>query len=160
MWRRKTGAKAGRGEMRCCDGRGCKVRGRKPASEVPSATRPGYHRGCRGTNEKNRRDANSGLRHNAELQSRRAPLCRRWPALITYASVLLGLTWAGLAPLIAPALPGAFRYSMTSSASARSLGAMVRPIAFAVLRLITSSYLVGACTGRSAGFSPLRMRST
>src|SRR6516164_9156733 len=28
------------------------------------------------------------------------------------------------------------------------------------LRLITSSYLVGACTGRSAGFSPLRMRST
>src|SRR6516225_4639460 len=28
-----------------------------------------------------------------------------------------------------------------------------------VLRLITSSYLVGACTGRSAGFSPLRIRS-
>jgi hypothetical protein len=25
--------------------------------------------------------------------------------------------------------------------------------------LITSSYFVGACTGRSAGFSPLRMRS-
>ena len=35
-----------------------------------------------------------------------------------------------------------------------------RPSALAVLRLITSSYLVGACTGRSAGFSPLRMRST
>src|SRR4029450_11096716 len=30
-----------------------------------------------------------------------------------------------------------------------------RPSALAVLRLITSSYLVGACTGRSAGFSPL-----
>jgi hypothetical protein len=30
----------------------------------------------------------------------------------------------------------------------------------AVFRLITSWYLVGACTGRSAGFSPLRMRST
>ena len=28
------------------------------------------------------------------------------------------------------------------------------------LRLITNSYLVGACTGRSAAFSPLRMRST
>jgi hypothetical protein len=28
------------------------------------------------------------------------------------------------------------------------------------LRLITNSYLVGACTGRSAGFSPLRMRLT
>ena len=25
---------------------------------------------------------------------------------------------------------------------------------------MTSSYLVGACTGKSAGFSPLRMRST
>ena len=35
-----------------------------------------------------------------------------------------------------------------------------RPSAFAVLRLITNSYFVGACTGRSAGFSPLRMRST
>ena len=35
-----------------------------------------------------------------------------------------------------------------------------RPSALAVLRLITISYLVGACTGRSAGFSPLRMRST
>ena len=34
------------------------------------------------------------------------------------------------------------------------------PSALAVLRLITSSYLVGACTGRSAGFSPLRIRST
>src|SRR5262249_59990737 len=30
---------------------------------------------------------------------------------------------------------------------------MARPSAFAVLRLITSSYFVGACTGRSAGFS-------
>jgi hypothetical protein len=33
-----------------------------------------------------------------------------------------------------------------------------RPSAFAVLRLMTSSYLVGACTGRSAGFSPFKMR--
>ena len=35
-----------------------------------------------------------------------------------------------------------------------------RPSARAVLRLMTSSYLVGACTGRSAGFSPFRIRST
>jgi hypothetical protein len=28
------------------------------------------------------------------------------------------------------------------------------------LRLITSSYFVACCTGRSAGFSPLRSRST
>src|SRR5262249_22129338 len=51
-------------------------------------------------------------------------------------------------------------HSITSSARAGSVSGTVRPIAFAVLRLITSSYLVGACTGRSAGFSPLRMRST
>ena len=32
--------------------------------------------------------------------------------------------------------------------------------AFAVLRLITSSNLVGCSTGRSAGFAPLKIRST
>ena len=32
--------------------------------------------------------------------------------------------------------------------------------ALAVLRFITNSNLVGPCTGRSAGFSPLKMRST
>jgi hypothetical protein len=51
-------------------------------------------------------------------------------------------------------------YSITSSARASSDGGTRRPSALAVLRLIASSYLVGACTGRSAGFSPLRMRST
>ena len=51
-------------------------------------------------------------------------------------------------------------YSITSSARASSEGGTVRPSALAVLRFITSSYLVGACTGRSLGFSPLRMRST
>ena len=34
-----------------------------------------------------------------------------------------------------------------------------RPSALAVFRLITSSNLVGCMTGRSAGFSPLRMAS-
>src|SRR6516164_7600614 len=52
------------------------------------------------------------------------------------------------------------RYSITSSARASSVVGTSRPSAFAVFRLIASSYLVGACTGRSAGFSPLRMRST
>ena len=51
-------------------------------------------------------------------------------------------------------------HSMTSSARASSDGGTMSPSAFAVLRLMTSSYFVGACTGRSAGFSPLRMRST
>src|SRR6516162_5914263 len=44
---------------------------------------------------------------------------------------------------------------MTSSAVANSVSGMVRPRALAVLRFMTVSYLVGACTGRSAGFSPL-----
>ena len=51
-------------------------------------------------------------------------------------------------------------YSITSSARASTDGGSVRPIALAVFRLTTSSYRVGTCTGRSAGFSPLRMRST
>ena len=51
-------------------------------------------------------------------------------------------------------------YSITSSARASTAGGIVRPSAFAVFRLRTSSTLVDCCTGRSAGFSPLRMRPT
>src|SRR5438132_6046348 len=50
-------------------------------------------------------------------------------------------------------------HSITSSARASSVGGTSRPIAFAVLRLITNSNLVGPWTGSSPGFSPLRMRS-
>jgi hypothetical protein len=48
-------------------------------------------------------------------------------------------------------------YSITSSARARSVCGTVRPSAFAVLRLITSSNVVGCWTGRSAGLEPLRI---
>src|SRR6516165_2917607 len=51
-------------------------------------------------------------------------------------------------------------HSITSSARLSNDCGTVRPSALAVLRLMTSSYLVGACTGRSLGFSPLKMRST
>src|SRR5262245_40620698 len=51
-------------------------------------------------------------------------------------------------------------HSITSSARASTDAGSSKPCDLAVLRLITSSYLLGACTGRSAGFSPLRMRST
>jgi hypothetical protein len=51
-------------------------------------------------------------------------------------------------------------HSITSSARARSVGGMSRPSAFAVLRLITSSKTAEACTGKSAGLAPLRIRST
>src|SRR5262249_35129700 len=50
-------------------------------------------------------------------------------------------------------------HSITSSAMASTPGGIVRPSALAVLRLMISSNLVGACTGRSAGLAPRRMRS-
>ena len=51
-------------------------------------------------------------------------------------------------------------HSITSLARVTNDCGTARLIAFAVFRLITSSYLVGACTGSSAGFSPLKIRST
>ena len=51
-------------------------------------------------------------------------------------------------------------HSMTSSAVASSVGGIISPSAFAVLRFTAVSYLVGACTGRSIGLTPRRMRST
>ena len=51
-------------------------------------------------------------------------------------------------------------YSITSSARASSVAGTVRPSAFAVLRLMTSSIFETCWTGRSAGFSPLRIRPT
>src|SRR6516225_11321353 len=51
----------------------------------------------------------------------------------------------------------AARHSMTSSARARIEGGTVRPSALAVLRLTTSSKVVGCWTGRSAGLAPLRI---
>jgi hypothetical protein len=45
-------------------------------------------------------------------------------------------------------------YSTTSSARASTDAGRSRPSALAVFRLTTSSYLVGVCTGRSAGFAP------
>jgi hypothetical protein len=51
-------------------------------------------------------------------------------------------------------------YSITSSARVSSVGGTMMSSAFAVFRLITSSYLVGCSTGRSAGFAPLKILST
>src|SRR5262245_33193914 len=51
-------------------------------------------------------------------------------------------------------------HSITSSARASMSGGTSRPSVFAVLRLITNSYLPGACTGMSPGLAPLRIRST
>jgi hypothetical protein len=53
-----------------------------------------------------------------------------------------------------------FAHSINSSARCWSCKDTSRPSAFAVLRLITRSNFVGNCTGNSAGFAPLRTRST
>src|SRR5262249_9554108 len=51
-------------------------------------------------------------------------------------------------------------HSITSSARASSVSGTVRPSAFAVFRLISSSNLTGAGTGSSLGLAPRRIRST
>ena len=51
-------------------------------------------------------------------------------------------------------------HSITSSARASSDGGTVTPIAFAVLRLMISSNLVGCSTGSSAGLIPCRILRT
>src|SRR5262249_56500896 len=50
-------------------------------------------------------------------------------------------------------------HSITSSARASSVGGTSRPRTLAVLRLIKNSNLVAWSTGRSARFSPLRIRA-
>src|SRR5262249_184669 len=50
-------------------------------------------------------------------------------------------------------------HSITSSVRASSVGGTVRPSAFAALRLMTSSNLVGCSIGRSAGLAPLKILS-
>src|SRR5450759_4508426 len=53
-----------------------------------------------------------------------------------------------------------YLYSITLSACESSVGGIVRPSVFAVLRLMTNSNLVGSSTGRSTGLVPLRILST
>jgi hypothetical protein len=52
---------------------------------------------------------------------------------------------------------GTMAYWITSVAWKRSVGGMVRPRAWAVLRLITSSNVMGCSTGRSAGLAPRKI---
>src|SRR5439155_13413069 len=54
----------------------------------------------------------------------------------------------------------AYCHFMTLSALNSTDCGIVRPICFAVFKLITSSNFVGCSTGRSAGFAPFRILST
>jgi hypothetical protein len=49
---------------------------------------------------------------------------------------------------------------ITLSARASTLGGIVRPICFAVLKLMMNSNLVGCSTGMSAGLAPFKILST
>jgi Histidine kinase len=51
-------------------------------------------------------------------------------------------------------------YSITASALARSASGITMPSAFAVLRLMFKATSVACSIGSSAGWAPLRMRST
>jgi hypothetical protein len=51
-------------------------------------------------------------------------------------------------------------YSITSSAVMSSVVGIVRPRAFAVLRLTVNLRIVGCSTGKSAGFAPFNILST
>jgi hypothetical protein len=55
---------------------------------------------------------------------------------------------------------GLVAHRITSSAWKRTEGGMVRPSAWAVLRLMTSSKMMGCSTGRSAGMVPFKILST
>src|SRR5262249_34819018 len=57
-------------------------------------------------------------------------------------------------------LPGSPAQRITSFAWKRSVGGMVRPRVWAVLRLMTNSNCVSCSTGRSAGLAPRRILST
>ena len=89
-------------------------------------------------------------------------ICRA-PMLTTEALVALGICL----PLLAPVLPACWEreapypaHSMISFARTNTMRGTARPRSRAVFRLTAISYLSGACTGRSAGLAPLRMRST
>jgi hypothetical protein len=62
-----------------------------------------------------------------------------------------------LGPLMTHSGPRRNTHSISSSARASSEAGTVRPKAFTVLRLITSSSLVLCWMGRSAGLAPLRI---
>jgi hypothetical protein len=92
-------------------------------------------------------------RHHCEERSDEAIL----------AHVCLGVHYrlkSDIAPNPENAKTGGHFHSIISSAAVSSVPGISRPSAFAVLRLLANSNFVAPWTGRSAGFSPLRMRST
>jgi len=99
-------------------------------------------------------ESHSGIRHHEKLRFRRS-------LSVSSSEAQLGLLQHNL-PITAVSRCNKVSvqpYSITSSARASKAGGMVRPSAFAVLRLIAKSNLVGCSTGRSAGLAPRNILS-
>jgi hypothetical protein len=109
---------------------------------------------------RNKRNS-TGDCQTAEFQTGR---CRRWvrlcPGAMSELPPQADLRTSSLAGLKSANRRHSAIHSITSSARASIVGGTVRPNAFAVVRLMTRSNLVGCSTGRSAGFAPRRILST
>jgi len=143
------------------------VRARRPGAPGPLVS---TNRGVPTRGEGARRQAPppslSSLRRQVRGMSHSGQTRPKWPirpmsALTPIATKLRTSQEVSFVPTrdSCTAASGAF-HSITSSASASIVGGTVSPSALAVFRLITNSNLTGCCTGKSPGFSPLRMRST
>ena len=155
----------------------CQARGRvqKPEQQDkgtrPSDARPGHHaspdKACSRQYDLEKRPRpvrnadRRALTLNADPPGR--PSCSS-SAMSSQGRVGMGLmqlsSFATVSAATAPMHRRKNSYSITSSALASSVGGMVSPSAFAVVRLMQSWNSVGCSTGMSAGFSPFRIRST
>ena len=81
-------------------------------------------------------------------------------ALAPKADIARGVRYVRFVPIADSGQAQLARYSITSSARARSVGGIVTPSAFAVFKLMARSNLVGCSTGRSPASAPFKMRST
>ena len=82
------------------------------------------------------------------------------PGVKTIQSLLMSFLPVFLLLFALCAMPFAFFYLINLFARASSSGGIVRPICFAVLRLMMNSNFVGCSTGRSAGLALFRILST
>src|SRR5262249_49347418 len=87
------------------------------------------------------------------------PAEEKEPNLIHLRLLRLGHEWQDQRPGDSAWERTPVHFWMISSARTSSDCGIVKPRALAVLRLITSSNLVGCSTGRSAGLAPLRILS-
>src|SRR5262249_10891797 len=90
---------------------------------------------------------------------RASELYPSWSAHSPKADIVALAADVGLGPFPDSCAAARRVYSMISSARPDKDSGTVMPSALAVLRLMANSIFVTCCTGRSAGFSPLRIRA-